>query len=68
VHRYSEGLTAAEIGALDGVSPEAVRQRLARARRQIRTRLEAALGKGLPGLPLLAALSNTRSPGSISSA
>jgi RNA polymerase sigma-70 factor (ECF subfamily) len=63
VRRYHEGLAATAIAAQDGVSPEAVRQRLARARRQIRTRLESDFGRDLPGLPLLVALGQTGAAG-----
>jgi len=54
VRRYYDGLSATEIAAQDGVSAEAVRQRLARARHELRGRLEKAVQAGWLTLPSLA--------------
>ncbi|HEX5011459.1 MAG TPA: sigma-70 family RNA polymerase sigma factor [Planctomycetota bacterium] len=51
VRRYYEGLTPTEIAAQDGIAPEAVRQRLARARQELRGRLEKTMHAGWLTLP-----------------
>lgn len=54
VRRYYEGRSTLEIAAQDGVSPEVVRQRLARARARLRDRLTSTLDpRWLPALALL---------------
>ena len=54
VRRYYEGRSTLEIAAQDGVSPEVVRQRLARARTRLRDRLTSTLDpRWLPALALL---------------
>ena len=62
-----EGRTVAEMAALAGVSPEAIRQRLTRARRALRSELERRLGADEGGwrhalAPLLALPEGSSSP------
>jgi RNA polymerase sigma-70 factor (ECF subfamily) len=53
VRRYYEGLSTTDIAAQDGIAPEAVRQRLSRARRELRQNLEQTLQAGwLPSLSI----------------
>jgi RNA polymerase sigma-70 factor (ECF subfamily) len=54
VRRYYEGLSMAEIAAQDGIAPEAVRQRLSRARQELRGRLEQTMHAGWMTLPSVA--------------
>jgi RNA polymerase sigma factor (sigma-70 family) len=49
VARYFEGCSVAEIAAQNGLSADAVRQRLARARQQLRARLQALLREDRQG-------------------
>ena len=44
--RYADGLSHAEIAALLGLRPDAVKQRVSRTLRELRTRLHGAAGKG----------------------
>lgn len=49
-----EGMKPAEAAAICGVTPEAMRQRLSRARAAVAAHLEAKAGDGLPGAALIA--------------
>ena len=44
--RYADGLSHAEIAALLGLKADAVKQRVSRTLRELRTRLQGAAGKG----------------------
>ncbi|HEX5011448.1 MAG TPA: sigma-70 family RNA polymerase sigma factor [Planctomycetota bacterium] len=64
VARYFEGRTVAEMAELEHASPEAIRQRLSRARRRLRSQLEALLADDRRAW-LLAALPRSPAPAAL---